>query len=153
MGDDGEYRVQVTGLREFQAALKKLDTGLPGELKGKFLGIAERIASTISSQVPRGPTGRASSSVKAHGTLKGASVTAGGTRAPYYPWLDFGGSIGSRNAPGHAPGKGVNQRGFIPEGRYMYPAIHDARDETEAAAKDALRDVARHAGFGWDELG
>lgn len=152
MADGGEYRVQVTGLREFQAALKKLDVGLTGELKSKFLGIAQGIATTIAGRVPHGPSGKASASVKAFGTLKGARVQAGGASAPYYPWLDFGGSIGSRNAPGHAPGKGVNKRPFVPEGRYMYPAIHDALAETEAAAKDALRDVARHAGWGWDEL-
>lgn len=138
----GEYKVQITGLREFESALKKLDAGLMPELKAQFLGIANRIAGIIAGKVPV-LTGAAAGSVTAHGTLKGAQITAGGARVPYYPWLDFGGSVGRGKA---------NLRPFVPEGRYMFPVIHSEREATEAAAKDALRIVARSAGFGWEEL-
>jgi hypothetical protein len=138
----GEYKVQITGLREFQSALKHLDVNLPAELKARFLDIATRISGIIAGKVPS-LSGRAAGSVKAHGIAKGATVTAGGARVPYYPWLDFGGGVGRAKSI---------QRAFVPEGRYMYPTIHDEREETEAAAKDALRDTAKRAGFGWDEL-
>ena len=139
---DGEYKVQVTGLREFSSALKKLDANLSQELKAHFLVIATRISGIIASRVPS-LSGRAARSVKAHGTMKGATITAGSASVPYYPWLDFGGNVGR--------GKSV-QRPFVPEGRYMYPAIHDEREATEAAARDALHDAAKKAGWGWEDF-
>jgi hypothetical protein len=138
---DGEYKVQVTGLREFSSALKHLDANLSQELKAHFLVIATRISGIIASRVPS-LSGRAARSVKAHGTMKGATITAGSASVPYYPWLDFGGKR-PRDSKG---------RPFVPEGRYMYPAIHDEREATEAAARDALHDAAKKAGWGWEDF-
>lgn len=148
-----EYRVQVTGLKELQKALRQFDDDLPKELKVRFLEIAGRVADIARANVPA-RSGRARASVKPHGTLKGASVWGGGARVPYYPWLDFGG--GDPHRRGVTPnrlGGSAFRRPFIEGGRYIYPAVKDQRQETMDAAMDALREAVTDAGLGWEEFG
>jgi hypothetical protein len=151
MADD-EYKVQVKGVKEMVKALKALDADLPKQLRKSFLVIAGKIADRIRSGVPVGPTGHAAGSVKARATQRGASVVGGGAAAPYYPWLDFGG--GRKHARGVQPGgsPGSFRRTYFKEGRYMFPVIHDELEDTLAAAQQALRDAAKSAGWGWEEL-
>jgi hypothetical protein len=141
-----EYRVQVTGLRELQAALRRINADLPKELKARFLEIARTVSTKASAKVPR-ITGQAAASVKPHGTLRGASVTGGGARTPYFPWLDFGGGDPHRRGvtPNRSGGEG--RRPFVPGGRYLYPAAAEQGSATYDAAQAAVRDVAKKAGF------
>lgn len=138
----GEWKVEITGLREFQAALKKMDRDLPRQLAKQFKSIAGKVAGQARGTVPH-RSGDAAGSIKASGTQKGAFVTGGGARVPYYPWLDFGGAVGRRKSV---------KRDFLPGGRYIYPAAHDLSGETFDAAQDAIRDAAKGAGFGWLEF-
>lgn len=144
-----DVSVKVTGLRELSRAMKQVDTELPKELKARFLVVARRVVGVAQQRMPQ-RTGRAQASVKARATVRGASIAAGGTAAPYYPWLDFGGSVGRGHRPGAAWSGAVKRewRGLPGgSGRYIYPAIAQERDEIAKQVDEAVADVARQAGF------
>lgn len=140
-----DVSVKVTGLRELAGAFKAVDANLPKEMRAGFLGIAEHVVSVVQQRMPF-RTGRAASSVKPRATAKGASIAAGGTKAPYYPWLDFGGSVGRGHVSGQA-WSGAIKRDAPKGGRYIYPAIGEERDEIAAAVDAAVEHVSRQAGF------
>ncbi len=129
--------VQVEGLREFQRALKTLDREHPKALRLALNDAANVIVDVAQPRVPR-RRGRAAASVKARSTQKAARVVGGGSRAPYYPWLDFGGSVGRR---------GSVRRPFLKNGRYIYDAFFRNRDEFVDMLEERIVDVARRAGL------
>ena len=134
--------IRIDGLREFQRDLKKLNSDLP---KAMRIALNEAADIVVGEAVPRVPkrSGKAARSIKARSTQTAVRVSGGGNRAPYYPWLDFGGRVG-RN-------KGV-RRAFLAEGRYIYAAYGDKRDSGEFAAvlSKALIGVAAQAGIAVD---
>lgn len=141
--------VQVRGLREVTSALRAVDKELPRQLRQEFLQVARLVASDAASTVPR-RTGAAAGSIKPRASQSGAGVAFGGNAAPYYPWLDFGGTTGKGHRPG-VPGSGSierewkgNPRG---EGRYVYPAIRRNEDDIIEAAGDAPTVLARKHGL------
>lgn len=120
-----------------------------GALKAEFLPIAERVASSVRGRLPR-RSGKAQASVKARSSNYGASVAAGGRAAEYYPWLDFGGSVGRGHQEGRAWSGAIKRAWMgVPTGagRYLYPAISDNSAETAEAALEAVEGLARRAGF------
>ena len=129
--------VQVVGLKEFQRSLKAIDRDLPKALR---LALNDAGNIIVDQAVPRIPRrkGRAAKSVKARSTQKMVRVVGGGNRAPYYPWLDFGGSVGKRRSV---------KRPFLTKGRYIYDAFFRNRDEFVERLEGNLRDVARAAGI------
>lgn len=129
--------VQVTGLNEFKRGLRDMDRELPKALRVALNTGAEVIVDDARPRVER-RTGRAASTVKARSTQNKARVVGGGNRAPYYPWLDFGGRVGR--------GRGVD-RPFLTNGRYIYDAFFRRRDEFVDVMRDELLDVARTAGI------
>ncbi len=130
-------RIQVEGLRELQAALKRMDTGLPKKLR---LALNEASEEVIDYARPRFPrrSGKAAASLKARSTQKQARVGLGGNRAPYAPWLDFGGRVG--------PNRSVS-RPFIREGRYVYKGLSVRRPQIIEIMNRALVDLAKDAGM------
>jgi hypothetical protein len=128
--------LRIEGLREFQRNLKALDRELPKALRMAFNEAADIIVRDAKPRVAR-RSGRAQGSVKARSTQTMARVSAGGARAPYYPWLDFGGAVGRRNSV---------RRPFLPRGRYIYAAYDRRRGEFVEGMQDALLTVARRAG-------
>lgn len=146
---DKSVRVEVRGLAELSRAFKAVDTDIPKELRDALKVIAERVVGVAQQRMPFG-SGKAAKSVKPRATAKGAGIAFGGTAAPYMPWLDFGGSVGR----GHQPGKawsGAIKRDWkgVPtgEGRYVYPAISEQREDTIAAIEEAVTSVARRHDF------
>lgn len=131
-------KIQVTGLREFQAQLKAMDAGLPKQLR---LALNEAAGVVIDYAQPRIPkrTGRAAASLKARSTQREARIAVGGNRAPYYPWLDFGGEGRKRGRPA--------KREFIKSGRYVYKGLEVKRDRVTEIMSEALTKLARDAGF------
>jgi hypothetical protein len=98
--------------------------------------ISGRMVSRIRARVPS-KSGRARASVRA----QGGKITAGGTGAPHYPWLEFGGST-------KVPGAGRRvQRGFIKTGRYIFPTISEGKAKDLAAVENALARVAKKHGL------
>ena len=65
-----------------------------------------------------------------------ARIEAGGSKVPYYPWLDFGGRVGRRKSV-HRP--------FLKDGRYIYDAFNRHRDDFIDVMREGLLDVARSA--------
>jgi hypothetical protein len=129
--------IGVDGLNEFNHALKRLDKDLP-----KLTRLAMNKAADVVVQYGRARipvrTGRAKSTIKAKSTRGAVRVGEGGKRAPWTPWLDFGGRTGRRKR---------TIRKFISEGRYLYPALYEKGDEIQAALEDGLREVAAAAGL------
>lgn len=144
-----ERQIQVTGLRELSSAFKRVSDELPKELKARFLAIAQHVVGVAQQRMPH-RSGRAQGSVKARASARGAAIAFGGTAAPWMPWLDFGGSVGRGHKPGVA-WSGAIQRDWMGapsgSGRYVYPAISEARDETREAVDAAVKEVSEHAGF------
>lgn len=133
----GDVKIQVKGGRELRAAFKQIDAALTQQLKEGFKAIAEMVAAEARGRVPK-RTGTAAGSIKARGTTRGGAIAFGGSKAPYYPWLDFGGAVGRNRSI---------KRDFISEGRYVYPSIRDKRSEIIDRTDDLIEDIARKAGF------
>jgi mRNA-degrading endonuclease RelE of RelBE toxin-antitoxin system len=131
--------VKVDGLAQFQRDLKKLDSDLPKALRVALNKAADVIVTDARPEVPK-RTGRAQGSVRARSTRTAVRVSAGGRRAPYYPWLDFGGKVGRHRSV---------SRAFFTDGRYLYPTYFRRRDagEFQEVLAAALLDVASAAGI------
>lgn len=123
--------------------MKETDAALPRQLRKYLLPVARMVASGAAAKVER-DSGAAAGSLSASAGQSGASVLFGGSKAPYYPWLDFGGSVGRGHQPGH-PWSGSVRRDFITGGRYVYPTIEANREEIEQAALEAVTRAARDA--------
>lgn len=129
--------IRISGLTAFQRGLKKLDADAPKALRIGFNTAAALLVTNVKPKVPM-RTGRARASYKARSTRTSARVGMGGAKAPYTPWLDFGGGTG-RN-------KSV-QRRFYREGRYLFPTLREVSPEIEIALLDAIKSVAQQAGI------
>lgn len=111
--------VRVEGLRDLQAALRRLDGESQKALRVALNTAVELIAVDVRRRLPYG-TGRAKSTVRPTSSQREASLSAGGRKAPYVPWLDYGGRVGRNRSV---------SRPFKPEGRYVYPSYHANRDD------------------------
>ncbi|HEY9415380.1 MAG TPA: HK97 gp10 family phage protein [Pseudonocardia sp.] len=131
-------KIRVTGLREFQAQLRAMDAGLPRQMR---LALNEAANVIIDYAQPRIPhkTGRAAASLKARSSQREARIGVGGRRAPYYPWLDFGGEGRRKGRPSKRP--------FLKSGRYVYKGLEVKRDEVTDIMSTALGRLARDAGL------
>lgn len=133
-------KIQITGLREFQRALKTMDAGLPKQLR---LALNEASREVIDYAQPRFPrvTGRAAASLKARSSQRAARVALGGRRAPHAPWLVYGGQGRVRGRPAPRP--------FIKGGRDFgpYAALDHRRERITEILSDALSQLARDAGL------
>ena len=130
--------VRITGLRELNAALKRMDADLPKEIKAALNTASEELVRQASSKVPK-RTGRAAGTYRAAATRTAARVRVGGARAKYVPWLEFGGEGRIKGRP--------SKRQFITEGRYLYPTLRKLRPEFEQALLDAIGEAVRTSGL------
>lgn len=131
-------KIQVTGLREFQAQLRAMDAGLPKQLRLALNQAADEIIDYAEPRFPR-KTGRAAGSLKARSSQRVARIALGGRRAPWAPWLDFGGEGKVKGRPG--------KREFIRGGRYVYKGLEVRRDRVTEIMSTALAQLARDAGL------
>lgn len=130
--------VRVRGLREVQKALRDVDRELGPELRKALNEVAEIVASAARPLVPT-RTGKARASIKVGSSQRAAQLKAGGTKAEYFPWLDFGGTVGRKHA--------VHRR-FIKEGRYIYPTLRKKRADVEEKVFEVVDRLADRAGLG-----
>jgi hypothetical protein len=158
-----ELRVEVTNLVSFRNQLHFLGTEFGDQLKAGFLEIAQGIVADARMKTPqssgkaaaKGKTrkghktwpvyasGSAKASIKATAIQSGASIVRGGTAAPYYAWLDWGGSTG-RGHKDHVNNSGAIKRPFTHgAGRYVYPAIKENKTRTKNKVNDLLAKVSR----------
>jgi hypothetical protein len=129
--------VTITGLRELTKVLRQADTELPKQLRIALNEAAESVAAGARKKVPK-RSGRAAASYKARSTRTAARIAIGGRKAPYVPWLDFGGRTGINRS--------VNRR-FYRDGRYLYPTLAEQRPEFIMRLEKVLTDIATEAGF------
>lgn len=130
--------LRIDGIREFQKALRAVDRDLPKSLR---LVLNEATGVVIDWAVPRIPrkTGRAAASVKAKSSQREARVSIGGRRAPWMPWLDFGGEGKRPGRPAHRP--------FIKRGRYLYAGLDATHEDVQKIMERGLDELARRAGL------
>lgn len=122
--------IRVDGLKELNKALKTIDRETAKAMRLILNDAAEIVVSVAKPRVPT-RTGVARSTLGVSSTQTAARVKAGGNRAPYYPWLDFGGKTGRKRS--------VN-RPFIKSGRYLWAAY-----DQESANIAKLIDKRMHA--------
>lgn len=134
-----DVAVRVEGLSQFARNLKKLDKDLPKAVRLAFNVAADLVVDATTPVVPR-RRGRARGSIKAKSTRVLARVSAGGRRAPHYPWLDFGGRVGRKQSV---------ERQFRKRGRYLYLKYFKLRDsgEFQEVMSEELIGVAKQAGI------
>jgi phage gpG-like protein len=84
-------------------------------------------------------TGRARASVKARSSQRAARVAVGGSKAPYVPWLDFGGEGRRKGRPPARP--------FLKAGRYTYVGLKIHRDDITEIMSAGLTELARSGGL------
>ncbi len=129
--------IRVEGLRELQAALKRLDGESQKALRVALNKAVEAIADDARSRVPT-RTGKARASIRATSSQREARVSAGKKSVPYYGWLDYGGTTGIG---------GSVQRPFRKAGRYLYPAYADQREDMLKTLSREITAVAEQAGL------
>lgn len=144
MADDGVFasdaKVKVVGIPALQKALRDLDKDLPKELAKGFAEAAEIVRRDAVALIPE-RSGAAKASVKVKKQQRAASLAVGGSKAEYYPWLDFGGAVGRNDSV---------RRPFIKSGRYIYPSLAKNRDEVMAKVDEVIERMAKKAGFETD---
>jgi hypothetical protein len=105
--------ITLRGLDEFRGALGELENSLPKALSVALAGCSDLVLTDARRRVPaRTGNARASLAVRVLEGSAGstATVVGGGSRAPYFPWLDFGGAVGRRHSV---------RRPYLGTGRYV----------------------------------
>lgn len=126
--------IEIEHLSELQGAIRRAQQDLPKALE-LFLASAAKITEQdASGLVPRGPSGAARASLRADGPR----VTGGGSRAPYFGWLEFGGKTGIKRSV---------ERRFVPGGRYIWPAFDANRKMLLGMLDSDVADTVRRAGL------
>lgn len=129
--------VAVEGLDEFRRALRALGKDGPKALRLTLNDGAELVLGRARPKVPS-RTGNARASMKVRSSQTAVRVAVGGKKAPYYPWLDFGGKTGRADSA---------VRPFYTDGRYLYPTLYDSRADLDALLSKQLDDLARRSGL------
>lgn len=132
--------VAVEGLANLNRSLRQLDADAPKGLRLALNMSADLLIAEVRPEIPS-RSGKARASLKAASTRTAVRIRVGGSRAPYYPWLDFGGRTGKNKTA---------KREFIREGRYLYPTLRREREKFEAALNRALGDLTRASGLELD---
>ncbi len=131
--------IRVDGLAQFSRNLKRLDADLPKALRVALNDAANVLVADARPRIPT-LTGKARKSLRAASTRDKVRIRAGGRRAPYYPWLDFGGKVGRNKAVA---------RPFYKDGRFIYKSYRDLTrsGKFQTTLTGALLDVVRQAGI------
>lgn len=129
--------IKITGLRDFQAALRQMDGETQKQLRVVLNTAADTVATDTRRRIPT-RSGRAAGSVKVASSQRESRIKEGSAKAPYVPWLDYGGRVGR--------GRSVN-RPFLKTGRYMYPAYHANKTEVGVILERELVELATRAGL------
>lgn len=129
--------ITITGLKEFQTSLRQMDSELPKQIRIALNGVSQLLVDKVRPEIPN-RSGAARASLTARSSQREARIAVGGRKAPYYPWLDFGGKTGINRSV---------DRPFFREGRYIYPTLRKNRDHITALMVTALSDLATSAGL------
>jgi len=133
-----DLKVEVGGLAKLNRALRGIDKEAPKQLRLVFNSAADLLVDEAGPTIPS-VTGAARRSLVARSTRTSARVAVGGRKAPWFPWLDFGGQGRIAGRPAARP--------FLREGRYVYPALRRIRPEIEAELQQGLEAVIANVGL------
>jgi hypothetical protein len=133
-----DLKIEVGGLAALSRGLKAVDSGAPKELRIALNSAAELLVEHVKPKIPQ-VTGASRRSLVARSTRTSARVAVGGKKAPWFPWLDFGGQGRVKGRPA--------AREFLREGRYVYPTLRQIRPKIEQQLQDAITTVIRNAGL------
>lgn len=129
--------VRVDGLRDLQRQLKAAENASPTMLRLALNDVSQIVVNVARPRIPT-LTGTARSTLRAASTATSARVSVGGTKAPYYPWLDFGGAVGRHKSI---------RRPFIRSGRYIYPAYSQEHTNIMRLLEKRVSQVITNAGL------
>lgn len=131
--------IVITGLREFKAGLRRMDSALPRRVRQAANRAAQIVVDAARPRVPTGPArrGHARDSIRVASTASAVRVRGGGARFPYYGWLEFGGRVGRNRSV---------RRERVSSGRYIRPAYVENADRVRDEMAEGLRDLADSAG-------
>lgn len=129
--------IRVEGLAEFNRALRQLDSDAPKQLRIVQNDSANLLIDKTRPKVPK-RTGAARAAMKASSTRTSARIAVGGRKAPYFPWLDFGGKTGRNRSV---------DRPFFKKGRYVFVTLEEIAPEIEASLLAGITSVAEGAGI------
>lgn len=124
--------VRIDGLAP--DAIRRAGRDLPKALETFLVMAARMTAADAEGLVPRGPSGAARRSLRA----EGPRVTGGGSQAPYFGWLEFGGRTGINRSV---------ERRFVRGGRYVWPAFDANRRKLIGLLEDDVAAAVRAAGL------
>lgn len=105
---------------------------------------AEVVAKGARYGFPIGPGrhGHARDTIQATRRTNSWEVAGGGAAYPYYPWIDFGGTINEKWSPN------VTTRPFFKKGRFIYPSYERHKNDIDRIMSRAL--VSHAEGVGLD---
>lgn len=129
--------IKVRGLRDLQGALKRMDGESQKKLRLVLNEVAETVAAGTRRRVPR-RTGAAAASVKVASSQREARIKEGSAKAPYMPWLDYGGKTGKKKSV---------KRPFVKDGRYLYPTYRANKSSLLPALEKAIVELAKESGL------
>jgi len=131
--------IRIEGLDELRRGLRRMDAGATRALRVALNDAAQLVVDDARPKVPR-LTGRAAASLRVASTQSSVRVRGGGARVPYYPWLDFGGSVGR--------GKG-SKRAFFKAGRYLWHSFAElsGSGEIQRVLDRSLHELGRQSGI------
>lgn len=158
--------LHVEGLSALLRNLGRVSPQAKKELRAAAKKAGDRLASGAAAKVPK-RTGRTARSLKAKLSGNDVLVSGGGSKAEYYPWLDFGGTVGRgrkstttitlftdrtgrvrlRSRTDRARKTGSAVRPFIKGGRYLYPTLSQVQPLMRADMQQAVKDACRSAGL------
>jgi len=133
-------QIKIDGLRDVTRSLKAMDPEAAKQLKIVLNDAAQIVVNVARPRVPS-ITGNARASIVVRSTARESRVRVGGPKAPYYPWLDYGGKTG-RN-------KSVVRK-FERRGRYLYPAYGDQMGNIQKLLAKRLTLIITNAGLAPD---
>lgn len=133
-----DLKVEIGGLAALSRSLKAIDNEAPKQLRLCFNASADLLVDRTRPKIPQ-VSGAAARSLKARSTRTSARVAVGGKKAPYFPWLDFGGE-------GRVAGRPA-ARTFQKEGRYVYPTLRLIRPDIDKRLHDGISAVIKGVGL------
>lgn len=140
--------IHAKGIPELMRALKATDVEAQKRLRLAMKEIAQYVIGRAEG------LGAPAGILKPKATQKGAGIgfprggpDSGSDPVGFYPWLDFGGGNPIGRGVRATTGGAGSRRRFIPEGRYVYPAIGASKRVIEEKGYKAVTDAARKNGL------
>jgi hypothetical protein len=133
-----DEKIRIEGLAQVSRAVNRVDKEAAKQLRLVGNAAANLLIDKTRPEIPA-VTGRARGSLKAQSTRTSARVSVGGSRAAYYPWLDFGGEGRIKGRPA--------KREFIKGGRYLYPTLVKQTGPISRLLQEGIVQTAQSAGL------